>query len=553
MTASELIAFCKEHQVILGTLFSGSGVVFTTWIYRKFFKSETVPSPQPSISVSGNAEKIMQGNTNSTVTFGDSFDQKNQTLGVQNIAETIHIGVPFEQYTADLADKEKEVRKLLVDAALSDQEKQCLAIELAEVEKLRFDEKSSYLTHIKDLKERISRLDQFTGQISDQLIKDAKKALTKDDKDQAGKLFEQVKEQTSTHITAAAEAEYQLGKLAEDQFRYQDAYRHFQRATQLAPENTDISNAAGLTAQVLGQYKIAIEHYESGLARDLNNFGKDHARVAVYHNNLGLAWDMLGHYKQAIEHYEFALTSDLKTYGNAHPSVATVRNNLGLAWFSMGEYKKTIEYCNSALASDLRISGENHVSVARDRNNLGLAWKALGKPEKSIEYFTLALTSNLKNFGKHHPRVASDHNNLGSAQEYLGEYNRAIKHYEMALTIGIESLGEMHPSIAIYHNNLGGAWKSLDEYKKAIKYYDLALVNALKSLGAKHPSVAIYRDNLGRAWQSLGEYKKAIENHELAYSTFETSLGTEHPNTKNSKNSLTLAKKKLQVSSNSNR
>jgi len=545
MTVAELISFCEKHQTIIGILFSGSGVVFATWIYHKFTRAGAASNPQPSITVSENTESIAQDNTNSSITFGDSFDQRGQKVGVQNIADTIINNYPAEQYTADLVDKEKEIRQLLIDTALSNRDKQDLENELAQVENLRLDEQSSYQAHIKDLKERINRLEQLTRQVQDQLIEDAKKALIAGDKHQAEKLFEQVKEQASSHIMVAAEAEYQLGKLAEDDFHYRSAYHHFQYATQLAPENTDISNAAGLVAQIMGQYEVAIGHYKSALARDFKHFGEDHARIAVYRNNLGLAWASLGRYKQAIEHYELALASHLNTFGEEHSSVATVRNNLGLTWLSMGEYNKTIEYCELALASDLRTFGEGHFSVARDRNNLGLAWKSLGKPEKSIEYFNQALASNLKTFGEHHPRVAADNNNLGSTLEYMGEYNRAINHYETALTIGVETLGNTHPSIATYHNNIGGAWLSLGKHKKAIKHYKLALVNGLKTLGKEHPSVAIYHDNLGRAWQSLGEYKKAIKYHKLAYTAFKNSLGINHLSTKNSRRSLTLAKDRL--------
>ena len=126
---------------------------------------------------------------NGTVTTGNNFDQHGQQVEEQNNAKTINISAPFEQYKTDLAEKEKEIRQLRVNAALSDKDKTDLKIKLATIEKLRADEKASYQAYIKDLQEWITRLDQLAGQVPNKLIEDARQALIKGDKTQAEKLF----------------------------------------------------------------------------------------------------------------------------------------------------------------------------------------------------------------------------------------------------------------------------------------------------------------------------------------------------------------------------
>jgi hypothetical protein len=133
--------------------------------------------------------------------------------------------VPFEQYKADMAEREKEIRQLLLVASVDKGKKKELSQQLAQVEQLRLDERASYEAHKEDLEERINRLDQLSGKIPDMLIEEAKLALASGDNIKAGQLFTQVEEQADPHIAAAAEAAYQRGKLSEDATQYIEAFQ----------------------------------------------------------------------------------------------------------------------------------------------------------------------------------------------------------------------------------------------------------------------------------------------------------------------------------------
>ncbi|MEJ2756796.1 MAG: tetratricopeptide repeat protein, partial [Gammaproteobacteria bacterium] len=203
---------------------------------------------------------------------------------------------------------------------------------------------ASYNAYIKELEDRIARLDPLKGQISDQLIEQAKAALGEGDTAKADQLFAQVEANADSHITAAAEAAYQRGKLAEDNIRYAEAYRHYERAAQLNPDNGTYLNQAGLIADTMGEYDKVIAYYEQALASDVKTFGDAHPTVAIRRNNLGEAWRGKGEYDKAIAYFERALSGDVKTFGDAHPRVAVDRNNLGTAWHAKGEYDKAISY-----------------------------------------------------------------------------------------------------------------------------------------------------------------------------------------------------------------
>ncbi len=373
------------------------------------------------------------------------FDQRKAGVDRQNIAETINQSISFEQYKAHLEEKRNEIRDSLVNQALSGRDKAALRQRLAEVQKRLIEDRDGYQAHIKDLEERVQRLDELQGKIPDKLIKDAKQALTSGDHEKADNLFSQVIDQGEKQIEAVAETSYQRGKLAEDEINYHDAYRYLERSAHLAPDNTFYLSEAGTMAGILAMYDKAIEYYELALVCDLKTYGENHPQVATCRNNLGLAWRSLGDYERAIEYYELALASGLKTYGEDHPDVAIRRNNLGLAWYSLGEYHKAIEYYELALASGLKTFGEDHPKVAIRRNNLGAAWDSLGEYLKAIEYYELALASGLKTYGEDHPKVAIRRNNLGAAWRSLGEYERAIEYYELVLATLKAKLGDSHP------------------------------------------------------------------------------------------------------------
>ncbi|MEE8059963.1 MAG: tetratricopeptide repeat protein [Pseudomonadales bacterium] len=108
------------------------------------------------------------------------------------------------------------------------------------------------------------------------LIDEAKQLLIVGDNNKAEALFRHIKKSAASHIVAAAEANYQLGKLAEDDIRYRDAYQHFDRAAQLAPNNTDYLMATGAITAKLEEYEKAIGYFEQAIAVLEKELGSDH-------------------------------------------------------------------------------------------------------------------------------------------------------------------------------------------------------------------------------------------------------------------------------------
>ena len=186
-------------------------------------------------------------------------------------------------------------------------------------------------------------------------------------------------------IAEAAETAFELGGFQQLDLEYAEAYRNFERAVYLAPDNSLYLNEAGMLANILGQYKKAISYYLQALASDLKTYGEDHPNVSDRRNYLGLAYNSLGQYDKAIGLYQLALHSDLKTYGEDHPTVANRRNNLGGTYSSLGQYGKATPLFQLALASLQKTFGQQHPNVKMVKANLQAAKAKLKKIKQELQ------------------------------------------------------------------------------------------------------------------------------------------------------------------------
>ena len=225
----------------------------------------------------------------------DAGDKSQNVLATGDNAE-VHIGISFEQYKCDLEAKEQKIEALmfklgeLTGQSNSDKIRhQELTTQLAAVQTKLQNVESSYQQDIQQLQEQIKRLQTLKGQLPDKLIAAAQQALQNGDSQQADQLFEQIQVQAESPIQVAAEASFQRAQIAKQNIDYHQALKHYQRAAQLAPDNSLYLNDYGLMLSTMGQLDKAIEYYQQALAIAIKSHGEDHPRVAAGRNNLGLA------------------------------------------------------------------------------------------------------------------------------------------------------------------------------------------------------------------------------------------------------------------------
>ncbi|WP_176722473.1 tetratricopeptide repeat protein [Candidatus Thiosymbion oneisti] len=305
--------------------------------------------------------------TNDAVTNPGPQDPPTVVTGSEDTVD-IRIGITLEEYAAGLKRREREVTEELKQAQA--EERRILEAEKTELERRLADTAASYQTHIEELKKRIAQLETSRGEVPDDLLDQVLAALVQGDSDKADQLLAQFEVLPGVSALTAAEAAYQRSQVAWDELRYQEAYKHAQRAVELAPDNSRYLIGAALLPWRLGDYGIAKDYLEQALAGDLERYGEDHPNVAIDRGNLGMVWYALGEYQKAIGYYEQALASHLQTYGEDHPDVAIRRNNLGLAWQRLGDYQQAIGYYERALPIAERRLGREHPHTRIIRHNL---------------------------------------------------------------------------------------------------------------------------------------------------------------------------------------
>ncbi|TVR78771.1 MAG: hypothetical protein EA412_08000 [Chitinophagaceae bacterium] len=138
---------------------------------------------------------------------------------------------------------------------------------------------------------------------------------------------------------------YQQALAYEYKDDFQTAHKKYQKAINLAEENSDLlsvaklENALGAAFFFEGNLLNAIEHYEKAYFLSESIEYKEGMGHAL--NNLGIIFRQRRNYVKALEVYDRSL--DLKSLENDNMGMAYTYFNKGLAYSYMNEHKKSIE------------------------------------------------------------------------------------------------------------------------------------------------------------------------------------------------------------------
>ncbi len=296
----------------------------------------SAPKNQDCISAGGNIT-AKEGSIIScgSVTIGITLSEYEKRLKAREIDIE-------KRYKKEIEEKKELINKLISRNGKDDKEKvdlkekeiQRLEIELQAARKQLENPQESYEKLAQLVKEQSIELEKYKNKFTDKELNAAKIALQNGDTSKAKELFKKIRDEAEAPIKQAAEAEYQLGRIEENNISYQKAYEHFQRAAQLQPKNANYNSYFGIIAETLGLYDEALRYAEIALKIKRSALGENHPSVAASLNNIGMTWFSKGSYDKALEYLEQALKIRRSILGENHPDVATSLNNIGLAWDS---------------------------------------------------------------------------------------------------------------------------------------------------------------------------------------------------------------------------
>ena len=380
---------------------------------------------------------------------------------------------------------------------------------------------------------------QLKGQkVKDALKAQALEAVEKGDYNNAEDLL---KESAKENVADTASTFFELGKVKKLQLKYREAFEYYGLAAKIAPENPQYLNEAGLAANQLGYTEKALANFEKSLKLAIDQYGKDHVKVADCYNNLGTTYKYKGIYHKAIECFALALEIDKKVYGETHLNTAILLDNLGAVYSLNGEFDEAKENCENALAIFKQIHGEEHRDLAYCYDNLGEIHNHLGLCEDAIHFCKKALDIQIKFCGEIHPDVATCYGSLGLAYLHNKNWDESLNCSRNALAINKEIFGEQHPRIAICFDNLGLAYRYKTQFSYALKSMQSALSIFKECHGEEHPDTATCYNNLGLLYTDMGEFDDAIVAHQKCLSILQKLLHNTHPHIIGSKKSLQIA------------
>lgn len=417
-------------------------------------------SPPPSTITASNGGIATAGGITATASGSGTA-----VVATGPVTITQFNGITLEQYEAGLKRREQEVRAERAQANAADKDKiAVLEKQLADIQaKLQNPDKALEEYKAK-LAEASKAFDDLKKEVLPEQFKLAQEQLTQGKTADAEKVFQHV---LDTGTENAAQAAFQLAKLAEDRIDYPAAERYYRRAVELQPENTRYLNDAGEMAYTMAHYAEAEPLIRRAMAIDEDSYGKNHPSVARDLNNLAQLLKATNRLAEAEPLMQWALAIDEASYGKDHPT------------------------------------------VARDLNNLAGLLQATNRMTDAEPLMSRSLAINEASYGVDHPRVAILLNNLAQLFQATNRITEAEPMYRRALAIDEASFGKDHPRVAIRLNNLAQLLQDTNRLAAAEPLMRRALVICEKSLGSSHPNTVTARDNLAALYREEGKVKEA--------------------------------------------
>ncbi len=246
-------------------------------------------------------------------------------------------------------------------------------------------------------------------------------------------------------------------------------------------EKLAVNNNLGILHKRLGQYDIALEHYDAAESVFLNNHFEDNSLlVSIYGNKVNI-YTMRGDYKKALEYTEKAIRyiqgSSNKPL-NIQQSTSSLYLNAGIIYNQLNDF-------NQALSSFKKsITIKNKYSLPGKEVaylNLAKAYAKNGDNLLAEKYFNLGIIqSNIENKSPS-SNLAVIYFEYGNFLISINENNRASQNIQTALNISLKNFGEKNQLTSNSYQLLGDYYLKIKDYPKALTYYQKALISGSKN------------------------------------------------------------------------
>ncbi len=357
----------------------------------------------------------------------------------------------MDQHLSILEKREDQLKARLADA--HQEEKDLLQRQIAELRTQIANPEQSLAEARKRIADLERLLDREGNHIGGDRITEAKTALEQGDYSPADDIFAEIEARNELAVHETARAAHGRGEVAEAEVRWQDAYTHYKRASDLHETFDHLTAYAHMT------------------------------------------W-RLGKGAEAVGVHERLVDWAKSEHGEKSAGYATSLNNLASVVEAQGRYAEAEGLCREALEIDHATIGEGHPDYAIHLSNLAGVVEAQARYPEAEGLFRQALEITRTALGEGHPAYAIRLNNLAGVVKAQGRYAEAEGLYREALEIGCATIGEGHPDYAVGLNNLAGVLMKLDRAAEARPLLEQALAIFRATLPADHPHIGVVERHL---------------------------------------------------------
>lgn len=274
---------------------------------------------------------------------------------------------------------------------------------------------------------------------------------------------------------------YLLGKLDQQEGRFDDAIRRYQTARTLRPDYVATLVNLGNIFLELNRLEDARESFNAALAIDKNNPAAQYGlgQVAVSKRS----------YAEAVDHFE-------KTLAQV-PDANRVHYSLAMAYRGLGDAEKAKAHLAQQGSVGVRVA-DPLVDGLRDLITGERVYLARGKVAFEAKRYADAVTEFRKAVAAK-PDSVTARINLGAALSQVGDLNGAVEQFEEAL--------RLEPGRVNAHYNLAVLLARQNKHEQAIKHLRSALRVEENDLNVR-VLLAQELKNAGNSDESLAEYAR---------------------------------------------
>ena len=292
------------------------------------------------------------GEHGDTITCNSKFRQDGDGNLIQNCGDgTVIVGLTQDKFFAELekreaairaqiATREQKLRDDLNRASQAEQralaaEKKLLELELSQVLTDMANLDTAFQETVEELRQLRVELEKYRNVLPQGRLNAAQQALFEGNRAVADGLLAELEDALTNTVKVAADAAFLRGEIAEQEVRWLDAAKHYDRAARLDPHWNTLRKATEFSWRA-GNYALSVRHGEDLV--ETAKLAGDQVQVGAALNEHALALSFLGHFEKAETLYREALEIVQATIGEGHPNYAVGLNNLAEEVKAQGRY-----------------------------------------------------------------------------------------------------------------------------------------------------------------------------------------------------------------------